>query len=127
MLAAALLAACAGEATGPRGVVLQAEASYSLPPQTALLAPFSIVNHGSTTVQVPTCGDRVTVLVDREQDGAWVEAYGGACPANLSMVPVSLAPGGVLDGRVPFGTGGTFRLRLPLDARQAVSRRFTVR
>ncbi|HET6765151.1 MAG TPA: hypothetical protein VFH27_15805 [Longimicrobiaceae bacterium] len=114
--------------TAPHGAEIETRAVYTLPPEAALQATFTVVNHGPGAVDVPTCGDRIAVGVERAEGDAWAEASGSVCPANLSSVPLTLQDGERVQGAVPFGAGGTFRVRLHLlNGPQVVSRSFTVR
>lgn len=72
-------------------------------------------NTGDVALEFHMCGDRIGVVVDRREGGAWREHYsrGLACPAVYMMAPLELAPGDAYDFEVAINDAGTYRLRVP--------------
>jgi hypothetical protein len=124
---AAALSAC-NLVTSPHGTAIETERVYTMPPAAALQAPFTVVNRGPGAVQLPTCGDRIALAVERAERNRWRSGSAAVCAANLMSAPLTVEEGGRVESAVPFGAGGTYRIRLQLlDGSEVVSPAFTVR
>jgi hypothetical protein len=72
---------------------------------------FQVTNNGRRQAYLYRCG-WIGSMVEREQDGVWVQFSGAACQTVYDMSPIAIAPGETLSGtRVVWGPG-RYRLRI---------------
>jgi len=101
------------------------------PSEGSVSVPFTIANHGTGSVFVERCGDRIMAAVDRHEEGEWVRGY-DACLGIYLMTRAEILPGQVLEGTRAILQPGEYRLRVAVDggeeaAWSGASNRFTVR
>lgn len=91
---------------------------FEIDPETGSAAvAFEIANHGSQTVYVPRCSDRVVAVVDRREGGDWRNWTSGVCPAVRDLSPLDLEPGETARSERPVTEVGRYRLRIPVRGR----------
>lgn len=91
-------------------------------------------NVGGEPVYLRQCGRRLTLEVQRREEGAWETAFvlNQPCQANLVMSPLALEAGEEREERFSFFAAGEYRLRAEWGAagalilREEVSEPFTV-
>lgn len=110
-----LLAACAGiVADGDRAVkVLTAGSEYALPAGGgAVQVPFNVSNGREDAVLVARCVERIAAVLERKEGDAWIEVGGGACPAHLPTVPLTLRPTSLVQDELSLDAPGVYRIHV---------------
>jgi hypothetical protein len=106
-----LLGACQ-MVTEPRGPGLEVRVvAVTHPASDGWAAEFQVINNGRRGAFLSRC-DWISSVVEREQDGVWVEASGAACQTIHDMSPIAIAPGEALSGARGGAGPGRYRLRL---------------
>jgi hypothetical protein len=70
-----------------------------------------VTNHGRRAAYLNRCG-WISSVVEREQNGVWVESSGAACQTVHDMSPIAIAPGETHSGTRGGSGPGRYRLRL---------------
>lgn len=97
----------------PEGLEIRAAAPvYTEQPARFAEVGFTVTNRGDEAVRLSRCGSRITAVVERREGAAWEQVSGGFCIADLSSLPMELAPGAAAAGSVviPVERPGTYRL-----------------
>jgi hypothetical protein len=103
-----VLAACDSDPLATAALNLQVDASLSSDLPRVL--DFDVENRGSETVYLAACDHRIVPIVQRRENGAWVDQNSAICLANVSGAPVALEPGETAEGGVPAGAAGEYRV-----------------
>jgi len=112
IVALAFVAACNGIGDpNDLAVEVLVPSTDVLRPAGSVDLPFTIVNHSGQSIFLTTCGDRVTLTVERFDGSGWVQHSSGVCQAFLLSVPLELQAGATVAGSVSVGESGLFRLR----------------
>jgi hypothetical protein len=112
IVALVFAAACAGIAEpGDLAVEVLVPSTVVLPPSGSAEVPFTINNHSEQSIFLTTCGDQITLTVERFDGNGWVEHSGNICQAFLLSIPLEIQAGGTADGSVGVSGAGRFRLR----------------
>ena len=147
----ALTLACGEDRPRLRVAVEGSSFTRQLVPSTSMspvaYVPYTVTNDGNRTAFLPTCGSRVTPVVEQLVNGHW-EAYAsgfcilasspmvplepgaaqvrGAAPVRLSvvMIRLELREGQSHDDQVAIGDAGRFRIRMPYSADAQGSKQF---
>lgn len=107
----ALLAGCSDSTGLAAGAVRMTAMVNGDAPPTGDNVSFTIQNRGSRTLQMLLCSDtRVTVAIDRREDGAWKDFGGDACFAVYR--PVDLAPGATRTETRAVREAGRYRFEI---------------
>jgi hypothetical protein len=95
---------------------------------------FVIRNTGDESIYLSRCGDRVSTVVERFDNGDWRDVSGAACLAIYDMSPLLVHAGGYHRGLSTVHESGQYRFRFGVTydsntpyAWRTVSPRFTVR
>ncbi len=119
----ALCAAC-GDSTFPSpqpvDVAVTSQTTSQREPLVTTIS-FVVTNRTTQVVYIPSCGDRVSVELERRQDGSWINAGAAICLANLPMGPMPLGPRGFIRSEVAVAGTGSFRLRTGVTANPATA------
>lgn len=103
-----LLAACDSDPLATAALNLQVAAFLSTDLPRTL--DFQAENRGSETVYLAACDHRVVPIVQRRENGAWVDTNSAICLADVSSAPVALEPGATAQGGVPAPARGEYRV-----------------
>jgi len=85
-------------------------------PDGSATVPFTVFNHGQTSVRIARCGDRLMTALDRRESGKWVQYSGDGCLTNVLTSPVELEAGEALEGLRGVMDPGEYRLRIGVSA-----------
>jgi hypothetical protein len=78
--------------------------------------PFVVQNSTGAAIQIPACGGRARVIVERLENSAWTVVPDVPCGAGVSTAPVQVGSGGRVEGDRAITAAGQYRLRLVFTA-----------
>lgn len=71
---------------------------------------FVVHNRSSRSIYLMTCGDHLSVGIERLDGVRWENAAAAGCPADRSSVPLELQPGATVKGSVVVPAPGLTRI-----------------
>jgi hypothetical protein len=113
-----LLGACQ-LVTEPRDLGLEVRVvEVTQPESDGWTVEFQVTNKGRRVAYLSRCG-WISSVVERAQDGVWVESSGAACQTIHDMSPIAILPGDTVTGARGGSDPGRYRLRLGVKSNLA--------
>ena len=98
------------------GTAFQRQSVPSTSVSPVAYVPYDSWNRGSATAFLPTCGTRVTPVVEKLVNGQWESYASGFCMLSSLMVPLELREGETHHDEVAIGEAGHYRIRVPYSS-----------
>ena len=116
VLAISVASGCGVLSSEPDSPNVQVEVNASTleidPSVGSVMVPFTVRNTAGADVYLDRCGDRISTLVERRENGRWVHFLSDGCPAVFDMSPLLLEVGAQRSSFRILRDRGQYRLRI---------------